>query len=716
MQIPDNIKHLRFVRVLAGRKSAFEKEVYNKTLSAADIQPFIDRGENYGVVGGQITGVAMIDADHKEYVMAVENFLPETFSVRSSSDNKRHFYYYIKNFPKDIHKISLINPDDPTTQGGDIRFGNFYVVGPGSIHPDTHMPYRVMTDMPIATIDFEDVDGLLKEYYKKNIFEPSSYKDSDCSISIGNIAKHYNIVLDKKSGDEIFGSHPIHGSTNGTNFSINEAKNVWVCRRCGTGGGVFKLVAMMEGMIECSKMPSKVLPTAIYDKVVDVLVEKFEYNPNNKLEKTLRIAKFICENTTLKYNETSDRLFEYRDNYYQVIKTGNRGSRMHSIIMETPGGMKLKTNERENIIKNVEVLSCEPEISFNNGCLNFNNVIFDTETMSIKEHSSDVICTSRIPYDYDPTATCPNFDEFLKYVMNGDINKIKILQEFIGYCLTNHCRYEKALFMVGGGQNGKGTFTNTILNLFGQDNVSAAGLEDIADPCSRAALINKIVNIDTEVDRRAERFETIFRKIASGEETLYNEKYIQAYSKAVRCKLIFSANKMPRIDESTYGFYRRMLVIPFDVVIPEDRKDVNLKVKLLSELPGILNWALDGYRRLSEQGKFSTTAYMEKELNKLMVDNNPIAQFIEECLEFRFEGKDFGATKSDTYNSYTFWCNKYGYKPFAHRRFSTEFLDLCKNNTIPNARKSGDKREHYWPNLVILSCSEADIKREKWGF
>lgn len=447
----------------------------------------------------------------------------------------------------------------------------------------------------------------------------------------------------------------------------------------------------------------------------DRIIEKSEKEYESKIEKTLKIATEISKEHKFIYDEKTDRLYEYLDNYYQVVKIGDRGSALHRVVVSYAGGEKLKIIERNNIINNIEMLSFIPDSHFNNTYLNFNNVIFDTSSMTIKEHSQDYICTNRIPYNYDPNAKCPLFLDFLDYVLNNDKNKINILQEFSGYCLTNNCKYEKSLFIVGTGQNGKGTFTNTILNMLGKDNVSAAGLEDISDPCARAALINKLLNIDTEVDRGAEKFETIFRKVASGEDTLYNEKYIPPYSKAISTKLMFSANKMPRITAESFGFYRRMLLVTFDVDVPEDKKDIELKEKILLELPGVLNWALSGLERLNSNKKFSITPYMEKEVNQLMSDNNPVAQYIEECIQFKFEGKDFGEDKIRVFHSYVFWCKQHGYYSLSFRKFNKEFFDISKNYTIKDGRRITEKRENFWPNVHIVECTELDIKRDHYG-
>lgn len=278
--IPGNISHLRFVKILRGSKKAFEDDWQNHPYSAQEIAPWISDGNNYGIICDKNDGIGMIDADCGIIVDLVDNFLPSTFSVRSSSDSKRHFYYKITGFPADKNKITFINPSNPDAkgkegQGGDVRLGNFYVVGPGSIHPDTKLPYTVATDAPIAEVSFDQIFNVLGSYFKTPIIETfkSTYKHG---LSIENVINHYNIPVKSRMKDatELYCSHPIHGSEGGSNFGVNVAKNVWCCRRHSTGGSSFHLVAVMEHLIDCADVTKK-LPDEVLTKVTGIIKEKF---------------------------------------------------------------------------------------------------------------------------------------------------------------------------------------------------------------------------------------------------------------------------------------------------------------------------------------------------------------------------------------------------------------------------------------------------------
>ncbi len=296
MIIPNHIAHLKFVKILKGTKVAFEDRWPDKPYSAAEIQPWIDAGNNYGVICEARNAIGMIDADHPRYVELVEKYLPKTFSVQSSA-GKRHFYVKFIGFPKNTNKIILIYPeeyipvkDEKTPSGGDIRLGNFYVVAPGSIHPDTNKPYEVIDDCPIAEIHFDDIVVALGQYFETSIFENTD-KFSSADLTIQTVLDYYKIPIPNKMNisGETFCAHPRHGSTGGSNFGVNINKNVWCCRRHNTGGSTYELVAMMEGIISCEECKKGALKGDKFNQVLDILETKFGISRENKIEEGKKV-------------------------------------------------------------------------------------------------------------------------------------------------------------------------------------------------------------------------------------------------------------------------------------------------------------------------------------------------------------------------------------------------------------------------------------------
>lgn len=279
--IPIHLKDLSFCKVGRHGKKAIEKDwqLPKNQLSYDAASAWLEAGNNYGIICTRDNGVGIIDADHAEYVMAIDNLLPPTFSVETSCERKRHFYYRFKNFPDKPNKISLFDPDDggnKDKQGGDIRFGSFYCVGPESIHPITKTKYFVKTDHPIAELDFKVIIDVLGKYFMTSLIQDNIKTRSKYKIPILDVLSHYNIELNTRNNVEFFGSHPTHGSDSGSNsnFCVNIEKNVWKCWRHNLGGNIFHLIAMLEGFIDCSQIKDG-MPAEVTEKTNRAILDKF---------------------------------------------------------------------------------------------------------------------------------------------------------------------------------------------------------------------------------------------------------------------------------------------------------------------------------------------------------------------------------------------------------------------------------------------------------
>ena len=293
ISIPERIRHLSFCEIPEHTK--YPKGVdslkwQENPRTYEQILPWITYGKNnYGVMSG-FNYLATIDADCKPYVELAEKHLPKTFTVQSSSPDKRHFYYYVKDFIPHLNKILLIDPDDPKNkdkQGGDIRYKGFQTVGPGSIHPTTHMPYTVHDDLPIAELSFSVICDVFGEFFKDAVIplpDKDAVSDYSPSPPIISVLDHYKIKLTPcQYGNEKFGPHPVHGSTGGTNFRVNTKDNVWCCFRCNSGGGSMSLIAVMEGIIDCVEARAGGLKGDKFIETCRIVKEKLGFDVNVKL-------------------------------------------------------------------------------------------------------------------------------------------------------------------------------------------------------------------------------------------------------------------------------------------------------------------------------------------------------------------------------------------------------------------------------------------------
>ena len=174
----------------------------------------------------------------------------------------------------------------------------------------------------------------------------------------------------------------------------------------------------------------------------------------------------------------------------------------------------------------------------------------------------------------------------------GRKRAIKVLQEYLGYVFLphSHLNIEKALWLVGTGSNGKSVLTSLLKYVFGDDNISYLNLPELNDDEKRGMLKGKILNITQDASNRVDP--SSYKTIVSGEKLIFRELYKGSSLLKSAPKLIIATNELPRVTSGVDAFMRRVILIPFNNVIAEEDRDLELGNKLQGEIEGIFNFAL----------------------------------------------------------------------------------------------------------------------------
>lgn len=341
----------------------------------------------------------------------------------------------------------------------------------------------------------------------------------------------------------------------------------------------------------------------------------------------------------------------------------------------------------------------------------FLNKYLSLTDLTVYDHDKSRLNTILIPYNYDPQAQCPLWNDKLPEIMDNDINKIKCIQEFFGYCLTRGTENAKALFCIGEGATGKSTVLDVLSKMVGDENVSVLSPRFYKDSMRITSIENKLVLMSHEIPKGLEDYEAEFRQIVCGQALDVHQKFIKPYKFTPFCKIILAMNEIPRINDHTSAFYRRVLPIEFNKQFEEEKQDKNLIKKLVQELPGILNWSIEGLKRLRERGGFFKDAYMKEHIEEIRLQNNPIALWAGENIIAQM-GKHI--IKQEAYQKYTVWCGLNGYKSLGHAKFGMELYRIYRHVTSKNTREtSGDNRQRIWPNLTWITSANRQEPEEK---
>lgn len=339
----------------------------------------------------------------------------------------------------------------------------------------------------------------------------------------------------------------------------------------------------------------------------------------------------------------------------------------------------------------------------------FLNKYLSLADLTAYEHDKCRLNTILIPYNYDPDAQCPLWKKSLEEIFEGNLNNKKTLQEFFGYCLTRQTNKMKALFMIGEGNTGKSTILDILSLMVGEENVSVLSPRFYKDSMRLTSIENKLVLMSHEIPKRIEDYEAEFRQIVSGQKLDVHQKFIKPYKFKPFCKVIWAMNELPRIDDHTSAFFNRVLPIEFNRIFVEEEQDKDLLAKLSVELPGILNWAIEGLKRLQERKCFFKDAYMREHIEEMRLQNNPIATWTKENIKIEL---DMELIKVNVYQNYDVWCKQNGYRPTSSSKFSIEFFRIFKNVTKKNVRQNTGNRLYIWPNLAWITL-QSDIPKSQ---
>jgi len=282
--------------------------------------------------------------------------------------------------------------------------------------------------------------------------------------------------------------------------------------------------------------------------------------------------------------------------------------------------------------KNIEVLNSNRDnLVLKNGTLDlteWDNIAFNKNKFFQNDY-----CTIQLNANYDEDARCPEFMKYLNTIFEGDIQRVNLIGEMIGYCLTTSTKFQKAFILYGDGSNGKSVLVDIICALINLENVCSVSMSDLTQPFERVRLKNKLVNVSTEQENAIDDT-SYLKKCISGDLISAQEKYKPQFTFSPFCKMVFATNKLIEMQDTSHGAYRRFITIPFNKKIEDAEQDKTLTKRIIeNELDGILQFALKGLNRLAVNDSFSKSELSEELLTEFKTENNPVQIFINEYID-----------------------------------------------------------------------------------
>ncbi|MEX0681264.1 MAG: phage/plasmid primase, P4 family [Balneolales bacterium] len=277
--------------------------------------------------------------------------------------------------------------------------------------------------------------------------------------------------------------------------------------------------------------------------------------------------------------------------------------------------------------------------------------------------------TYQLPFEYDPNATAPKFEKFLSEVL-PDQSLRDVLSEYTGYLFVPSpaLKLEKVMMLHGPGANGKSVYFDILQALVGKENFSTYSLQSLTNDNGyyRADLGDRLVNYASEISGRVET--SYFKTLASGEPIEARLPYREPVVITDYARLIFNVNQLPYDVEHTEGFFRRFIIVPFNVTIPKEKRDIELAQKIISdELPGIFNWALRGLNKLLKNKNFTHSDKIEAEIQSYRTESDSVALYMDEN-GYKTSLESYRPQK-ELYTQYRIYALDNGYKPVSNITF-----------------------------------------------
>ena len=367
--------------------------------------------------------------------------------------------------------------------------------------------------------------------------------------------------------------------------------------------------------------------------------------------------------------------------YHEGVYTADKREIERRLIKYIPNCKKQQRNE---IIAMLELVAPTKEISKTDYVV-VNNGLLNIKTMQLEEFDPNIIVRNKINTVYNPAAKCEAMDIMLNNVSCDNKDLRALIEEMVGYILLNRNELGKCFILTGDGSNGKSTLLNCIKDMVGRENISSLGLNELNQRFKTAELYGKLLNIGDDIGNGYIEDNSVFKKLVTGEAVTVERKGSDPFDFENYSKLIFACNDMPRINDTSTGLKRRLVIIPFMARFDRNKDKFNPFIiddlKDPSALQYLLLLAIDGLKRILNNRAFTAVDVVDAVMHEYEKTNNPVLQFIEE-IEVQDE------LVSVIYDKYKFWCLNNSYKCLSQRVFSNE---LKKIGLVSKPIKSNGK-------------------------
>ena len=335
--------------------------------------------------------------------------------------------------------------------------------------------------------------------------------------------------------------------------------------------------------------------------------------------------------------------------------------------------------------------------------INVRNGLLTIKTLKLEAHSPSFLSSIQLPVDYDKTARCPAWDRQIRETLPSDCQEL--IWEILAWLILPERRIQQAILLLGDGANGKSTLLQAITNFLGQRNVSTVSLQQLDnDKFAAAELYGKLANICSDLPGEHLAGTAMFKAIVSGDSVRAQRKYQEPFTFRPSCKLLFSANMLPQSNDTSYAFFKRWIIVPFDrrftngSAIPSYLIDKRLSSP--TELSGALNKALAALPHLRQLTSFQQSPSMRvawSQFQGISKEETELAVWLDRTIR---QDQNSVISKITLYEKWKEYATQAGQAPQSPRWFGVHLQKLRPLISTVQKRQNG-RRIWSWQGIAF---------------
>lgn len=356
---------------------------------------------------------------------------------------------------------------------------------------------------------------------------------------------------------------------------------------------------------------------------------------------------------------------EEREKFLKFVNTCGNSNRKNAMIVETQhlDGIPILPDQMD---------AYQEYLNVQNGIVNLRNG-------ELMPHVPEFMMTKMCLAEYDVSSKKPvRWLQFLDEVCNGDKALVRYLQKCVGYSLTGSNREQCAFFLYGIGNNGKSTFLETLADMLGgyaanaqPDTLMTKRNDNGNGANSDIARLKSIRFVTTEEPSEGVRLnEGLVKQLTGGGKVTCRFLFGDEFEYEPEFKIWIATNHKPVIRGTDVGIWRRIRLIPFEVNIPKEKVDKNLKYKLREEMPQILHWAVEGCMLYAREGLDMPDA-VKRATDEYKSEMDLLQAFTDSCIEIDYSVVQ-GIPANELYAAYVRWAEKNNEYVMTSRKFFSE--------------------------------------------